>query len=269
MMLFTSTFTLSTSYAQFPGQGAPASNSANTGILSREHFEAAQIYRTNNITVVDPGIRNLAIIIPDSIGSNTAPAWPTFLPASATIAEGMRVIWFNADVNATHNIVVRNSTGAVLNSTNIPYQNASVYRFGQAGQYTFSDPSLPGKNGTINVVEPTSFNASSFTNASGTVGLFVVPAAGKTRFDVDINRLGFNAISAFNFTTFPSTANISTPSANNNLAGTPSANGTSSAKILYVWSQETSGIHTTITRIASKVRIIESILYPDNMAKGS
>jgi hypothetical protein len=182
----------------------------------------------------------------------------------------MRVIWFNADVNATHNIVVRNSTGAVLNSTNIPYQNASVYRFGQAGQYTFSDPSLPGKSGTINVVEPTSFNARSFTNASGTVGLFVVPAAGKTSFDLHLHKLGFNAVSAFNFTTFPGAANNSTvQSADNGLAGTPSANGTSNAKILYIWTQETSGIHTTITRIANKARILENILYPHNMVKAS
>jgi hypothetical protein len=117
--MLTSTFAFSTSYAQFAGQGTPASNAAisngttsnntNIGIVSREHFDAGKIYRTNNMTVIDPSIRNLVIIIPDNIGANrsSTPSWPTFMPASATIAEGMRVIWFNADVNATHNITVR------------------------------------------------------------------------------------------------------------------------------------------------------------------
>jgi hypothetical protein len=222
------------------------------------------------MTVIDPNIRNLAIIIPDSIGTSRS-TWPTFLPAHATVAAGMRVIWFNADVNATHNIVVRNSTGAVLNSTSIPYQNVSVYRFGHAGTYTFSDPSVPGlKNGTINVVEPPSFGANAFSNSSGTIGLFAVPASGKPSFDLHIHKLGFNAISTFNFTAFPQgIANNSTvPSTGNNIAGTPSANSTSSsAKILYVWSQETSGIHTSITRIANKARILEDIIYPHGMVK--
>ena len=279
LMLLTSTFNFGTSYSQFAGSEAPSNTTQGalqsnntTGIATpvrQGQFDAAQIYRTNNMTVINPSIRNLAIIIPDNIGSNkSAPSWPTFLPANATIAEGMQVIWFNADVNATHNIVVKNSTGATLNSTSIPYQNASVYRFGQAGQYTFSDPSLPRKNGTINVVEPTSFNASSFTNASGTVGLFVIPAAGKPNFDLHINRLGFNGVSAFNFTTFQGTANNNgARSTNDNLASTPEVNGTSNAKILYVWSQETSGIHTTITRIANKARIIENINYPHSLVK--
>jgi hypothetical protein len=216
------TFSFGTSYAQFndDDQGAGAvsndttittENITNIGSSSRENLDAAQVYGTNNITVVDPSIRNLAIIIPNNIvGSNgSAPSWPTFLPASATIAEGMRVLWFNADVNATHRLVIRNSTGELLNSTSIPYLNATVYRFGEAGQYTFSDPSLPRKNGTINVIEPTTFNASSFTNSSGTVGLFVVPATGKPDFDLHINKLGFNGVSTFNFTAFPSGVNNS------------------------------------------------------------
>ncbi len=181
----------------------------------------------------------------------------------------MRVIRFDADVNATHNIVVRNATG-VLNSTSILHQNASVYRFGQAGRYTSSDLLLPSRNGTINVVEPTSFNTSSFTNSSGTVGLFIVPAAGKPSFDLHINRLSFNAVSAFNFTTFPGAVNISTiQSADNGLAGTPGVNWTSNTKVLYVWTQESSGMQTTITRIANKARIPENILYPHNMVKAS
>src|SRR3954470_1562929 len=125
-------FSFSTTYAQSPIQGAPISNNTNAANAIAAHperFDAKQIYQTNNVTVMDPNIRNLAIIIPDSAANRSS--WPTFLPASATIASGMRVIWFNADVNATHNIILRNATGAVLNSTNVPYQNASVYRFGQ------------------------------------------------------------------------------------------------------------------------------------------
>jgi plastocyanin len=276
LMSLTSIFSFSTTYAQSPIQGAPISNNTSTNAASAiaahpERFDAKQIYQTNNVTVIDPSIRNLAIIIPDNIAANRSSAhtWPTFLPASATIAAGMRVIWFNADVNATHNIVVRNATGAVLNSTSVPYQNASVYRFGQAGTYTFSDPSVPGlKNGTINVVKPQSFAANAFANSSGTMGLFVVPGAGKPSFDLHIHKLGFNAVSTFNFTAFPQGAANNTVQSTNNIAGTPVANGTSSGtKILYVWTQETSGIHTSTTRIANKVRILEDILYPHGMVK--
>ena len=264
IMLLTWIFSFGTSYAQFAG---PPNTAGNVQLVHPERFDAAQIYRTNNMTVIDPSIRNLAIIIPDNAGSNRSThSWPTFLPASATIGEGMRVLWFNADVNATHNIVIRNSTGATINSASVPYQNASVYRFGHIGQYTFSDPSIPGQNGTINVVAPTSFNGS-FTNTSGTVGLFVVPAAGKSSFDLDLNRLGFRALSSFNFTSPPATANNSDIMIQNADNSTPIANGVSNAKILYVWSQETSGIHTTITRIASKVRVLEEIIYPHNMVK--
>jgi hypothetical protein len=272
LMSLASIFSFSTTYAQSPIQGAPISNNTSANATNAiaahpERFDAKQIYQTNNVTVIDPSIRNLAVIIPDSTANRSS--WPTFLPANTTIAAGMRVIWFNADVNATHNIVVRNATGAVLNSTNVPYQNASVYRFGQAGTYTFSDPSAPGlKNGTINVVKPQSFAANAFTSSSGSMGLFVVPAAGKPSFDLHIHKLGFNAVSTFNFTAFPnSAANNST--AQSNIAGTPVANGTSSSgtKILYVWTQETSGIHTATTRIANKVRILEDILYPHGMVK--
>jgi len=247
-----------------------SANATSAMSIRPGQFNAQQIYQTNNMTVIDPNIRNLAIIIPDSIGTSRS-TWSTFLPAHATIAAGMRVIWFNADVNATHNIVVRNSTGAVLNSTTVPYQNASVYRFGHVGTYTFSDPSVPGvKNGTINVVKPPSFGANAFSNSSGTIGLFAVPASGKPSFDQHMHKLGFNAVSTFNFTAFPQgIANNSTvPSTGNNIAGTPSANSTSSsAKVLYVWSQETSGIHTSITRIANKARILENIIYPHGMVK--
>ena len=257
-MLFTSAFNFSTTFAQSVPPTTPAT------IIS-QHFDAAQIYQTNNMTVLDPNIRNLAIIIPDSIGTNRSSLmWPTFLPNNATIAAGMRVIWFNADVNATHSIVVRNSTGAtLLNSTNIPYQNATVYRFNRTGLYTFSDPSVSGlKNGTINVVRPTSFNASAFTNSSGTAGLFAIPATGKTSFDLHMNKLGFNAVATFNFTAFPSNSTA----AQSSIAGTPSANSTT-PKILYVWTQQTSVIHTAITRIANKARLMESILYPNNTVK--
>jgi hypothetical protein len=262
LMSLASIFNFSTTYAQSPMPVAPASNS--TIPAHPEQFDAAQIYQTNNLTVRDPGIRNLAIIIPDSIGTNRSSLWPTFLPANATIAAGMRVIWFNADVNATHSIVVRNATGGILNSTAVPYHNAAVYRFGHTGTYTFSDPSVPGlKNGTINVVKPQSFGADAFTNSSGTVGLFAVPAAGKPSFDLHIHKLGFNAVSTFNFTAFPgSVANNSTVQSTG--SGTPSAYGT---KILYVWTQEASGVHTTITRIDNKVRILEGITYPHGMVK--
>lgn len=276
-----------TSYAQFDDddddQGAEGAvsndttittgNNTNIGSSSRENLDAAQIYETNDITVVDPSIRNLAIIIPDNIAgsSGSAPSWPTFLPASATIAEGMRVVWFNADVNATHSLVVKNSTGGLLNSTSIPYLNATVYRFGEVGQHTFSDPSLPRKNGTINVIEPTTFNESSFTNSSGTVGLFIVPATGKPDFDPAINKLGFNQVSTFNFRAFPGGVNNSGAgqSPDNFVDGTQRVNGTFDTMILYVWTQETSGIHTTVMRIASKVRLLEDILYPDGMVKPS
>lgn len=255
-------FNFSTTYAQSPITVAPASNS--TMPAHPERFDAAQIYETNNITVIDPRIHNLAIIIPDSIGTNRSSLWPTFLPSNATIAAGMRVIWFNADVNATHSIVIRNSTGGILNSTNVPYQNATVYRFGKAGTYTFSDPSVPGlKNGTINVVKPQSFGADAFTNSSGTMGLFAIPAAGKPSFDLHIHKLGFNAVSTLNFTAFPGSA-LNNGTVQSTGSGTPSANGT---KILYVWTQEASGIHTAITRIDNKIRILEGITYPHGMVK--
>jgi hypothetical protein len=267
-----STFTFGTTYAQSLNLGAPIPNNSNATSAVAAHperFDAKQIYQTNNVTVIDPGIRNLAIIIPDNMENRSL--WPTFLPANVTIAAGMRVIWFNADVNATHNIVVRNATGGILNSTtaNIPYQNATVYRFGNAGTYTFSDPSAPNlKNGTINVVKPQSFGAHAFTNSSGTIGLFIVPAVGKPTFDPHMHKLGFNAVSTFNFTTFPNSA-VDNSTAQMTIAGTAGTNGISSSgtKILYVWTQEASGIQTATSRIANKVRIIEETLYPHGMVK--
>jgi hypothetical protein len=241
--------------------GVPASNSI---ILSHpEQFDAARIYQTNNISVIDPLVRNLAIIIPDSVGTNRSSLWPTFLPANATIAEGMRVFWFNSDVNATHSIVVRNASGGIISSASVPYHNATVYRFGHEGTYTFSDPSVPDlKNGTINVVRPQSFSADAFNSSSGTMGVFAVPAAAKPQFDLHFHKLGFNIVSTYNFAGFPGNAvnNGTGPTS----SGPPAASG---AKVLYVWTQEVSGMHTAITRVDSKIRLLEDIIYPHGMVK--
>jgi plastocyanin len=222
---------------------------------STSQLDAQLVNSTNSITI-DSDVKNLVITIPDNATTNQSSSWG-FLPANATVVGGTTVIWLNADVNMTHRIIIANAeTGkAVSNSSQIPYQNTTIFTFTQTGQYTVSDPSIKA-NSTINVVNRTDNDP--LTNSSApTVGVFVVPASGKSSFDEHINKLGFNAVS----TTSEFQATNITP---RNAFITAKQGGN---MLLYVWTQQASDPDAVSSRLASKVRILEGILYPDDTVK--
>jgi len=256
----------------------PSTKTANNSL----ELDAEHISQSNSISVAnEPNVKGLVILIPDKIGTNES-SWPqTFLPANATIASGTTVVWLNADVNASHSISVKDSTGQTVFSSNgtIPYQNSTSFRFRQTGQYTFTDPSLNSistpPNGTINVVKgidgtvsttgENATNGNTTTAGIGpTLGMFVIPTKRAEAFDPHMTRLGFTLLSKANITATTTSSEIGGTSATNTTATTDKNDG---SVVLYVWSENILPNHTLEKRLASKVRAIEPMIYPGHITK--
>lgn len=155
-------------------------------------FNAGDISQTNSLNL-DSDVKNLVILIPDKrlVTQN-------FLPLDATIVEGTKVIWANADEGAIHGISLQdNDMEVLLTNATIPYKNGTEYTFDTQGTFTFYDPTNtdPTTNvtGTINVIAPANAPDNLSTNSTqATAGLFVVQAEDKAYFDQHFNILGYH-----------------------------------------------------------------------------
>lgn len=187
-------------YAQVsvtPGTEEPANTTSSgggsgTAPATGPRFSAADIAQTNSMKL-DSDVENLVILIPDKRLVNQG-----FLPLDATIVEGTKVFWSNADKLNPHGIsLVQDSDNqALLTNGSIPYKNSTSYTFDTQGTYTFSDPTSqdpaapPGK---INVIAPANAPDNLSTNSTqATAGLFVVQAEDKDYFDMHFNTLGYH-----------------------------------------------------------------------------
>jgi plastocyanin len=168
-----------------PGSGEVGSSSPPT---AGPRFSAADIAQTNTLKL-DSDAKNLVILIPDK-RLVTQP----FLPNDAEIVQGTHVIWSNADKDTVHGITLQDSAmETLLSNETIPYKNGTEYTFDTQGTYTFSDPTNPSAQGTINVIPPTTAPDNLSTNSTqATAGLFVVKAADKAYFDKHFNTLGYH-----------------------------------------------------------------------------
>jgi plastocyanin len=180
-----------------PGTEEPANTTSNGGGSSTvpaagPRLSAADIAQTNSMTL-DSDVANLVILMPDKRLVNQG-----FLPLDATIVEGTKVIWSNADKLNPHGIsLVQDSDNQVLLSNgSIPYQNSTQFTFDTQGTYTFTDPmnqdaaAAPGK---INVIGAENAPDNLSTNSTqATAGLFVVQAEDKDYFDMHFNTLGYH-----------------------------------------------------------------------------
>lgn len=179
-------------YAQVNGTNATSTGGVPVAGL---RFNAEDIAKTNSLAL-DSDIKNLVIMIPD-----TRLVTQGFLPVDATIVEGTKVIWYNAD-NSTqgriHGIsLVQDSDNQVLLSNDtIPANNGVEYTFDSQGTYTFSDPTNTdpaAPSGKIVVVAPGNAPDNLSTNSTqATAGLFVVQAEDKDYFDTHFNTLGYH-----------------------------------------------------------------------------
>jgi hypothetical protein len=222
-------------------------------------LDAQQIYNTGNVTV-DPDVKTLVITIPDNAGTDRS-VWDGFLPSHATVALGTVVVLLNADVNATHIITVTNDGTGQSTTDLIPYQNTSAYRLDAPGDYTLTDQAA-GIRGTVSVVENATLADNPVTDATRpAVGLFIAPTDSYSDFESHLNTLGFNAVSSHNFTATQQSAEAGQGSAN----GTPESGNENMT--LFVWTQQVSHPNTIDGRLASKVRTLEGLLYPDEMVK--
>ena len=165
---------------------------SGTAPATGPRFSAADIAQTNSMKL-DSDVENLVILIPDKRLVKQG-----FLPLDATIVEGTKVFWSNADKLNPHGIsLVQDSDNqALLTNGSIPYKNSTSYTFDTQGTYTFSDPTsqdpaaAPGK---INVIAPANAPDNLSTNSTqATAGLFVVQAEDKDYFDMHFNTLGYH-----------------------------------------------------------------------------
>jgi len=193
-------------YAQvsvMPGTDEPANTTSSGGGLGTvpaagPRLSAADIAQTNSMKL-DSDVENLVILIPDKRLVNQG-----FLPLDATIVEGTKVIWSNAD-NSTgtpqgtnHGISLAQDSDnqVLLTNGTIPFGDAAEYTFEAPGTYTFSDPTNTdpaAPKGKINVVSPANAPDNLSTNSTqATAGLFVVQADEKDYFDQHFNTLGYH-----------------------------------------------------------------------------
>jgi len=197
-----------TVYAQvdvLPGTEEPANTTSSEGGVGSStaptagpRFNAGDIAQTNSMKL-DSDVDNLVVLMPDKRLVNQG-----FLPLDATIVEGTKVIWSNADNSSEspegsiHGIsLVQDSDNQVLLSNGtIPFGNAAEYTFDTAGTYTFSDPTNAdpaAPKGKINVIAPANAPDNLSTNSTqATAGLFVVQAEDKDYFDEHLSSLGYH-----------------------------------------------------------------------------
>lgn len=193
-------------YAQvsvMPGTDEPANTTSSGGGLGTvpaagPRFSAADIAQTNSMKL-DSDVENLVILIPDKRLVNQG-----FLPLDATIVEGTKVIWSNADnstgtpqgINHGISLVQDSDNQVLLTNGTIPFGNAAEYTFEAPGTYTFSDPTNTdptAPKGKINVISPANAPDNLSTNSTqATAGLFVVQADEKDYFDQHFNTLGYH-----------------------------------------------------------------------------
>lgn len=178
--------------AQVPGIGEPT-NATAAGNATGPMLSAADIAQTNTLTL-DSDVKNLVILMPDKRLVTQA-----FLPLDATIVEGTKVIWTNADDGTIRGISLQNNENmeVLLTNATIPYKNATEYTFDTQGTFTFNDPTNtdPTTNvtGTINVIAPANAPDNLSTNSTqSTAGLFVVQSEDKAYFDQHFNTLGYH-----------------------------------------------------------------------------
>jgi plastocyanin len=136
------------------------------------NVDASNIYETQKM-VLGNNIKNLVILLPDE--AHESPALPEeqrfinqpYVPQNAVINTGTTVIWFNADVDHDHKIMLINGqdsnlgiSNAVFESRDLPYNTATrSVTFNDTGSFSYferdvieDDPNFV-MNGTINVVD--------------------------------------------------------------------------------------------------------------------
>ena len=193
-------------YAQvsvMPGTDEPANTTSSGGGLGTvpaagPRLSAADIAQTNSMKL-DSDVENLVILIPDKRLVNQG-----FLPLDATIVEGTKVIWSNADnstgtpqgINHGISLVQDSDNQVLLTNGTLPFGNAAQYTFEAPGTYTFSDPTNTdpaAPKGKINVISPANAPDNLSTKSThATAGLFVVQADEKPYFDQHFNTLGYH-----------------------------------------------------------------------------
>lgn len=239
------------------------------------NLDAQQIYETNSI-IADSDVKTLVVTIPDNAGTGES-SWEGFLPSHATVAIDTALVVLNADVNVTHTITVSNAETGQSVTRELPYKNTTGILLESPGEYVIRDEALQ-ISGTVEVVENSTLVDDPITNASKpAVGLFIAPASAKSDFEAHLNRLGFNAVSSYNFSsggasTEQNTSPFEADEIENNGNDNNSPNNSREEEeemmmTLFVWTQEVAHPNTIDGRLASKIQTLEEALYPDNITK--
>lgn len=207
---------------------------SSTPVSASPRLIAADIAQTNSLTL-DSEVKNLVILLPDKRLITQG-----FLPLDATIVEGTKVIWVNADKESPHGISLEDSEmQPVFSNETIPYQNGTEYTFNTQGTFTFSDllnTDSSAPNGTINVIAPANAPDNLSTNSTqATTGLFVVQAEDKNYFDNHFNTLGYHVEDSY-------------------MIPGPEGNDIQ----LYVYTQKSGKYSTIIDRTAIKLQFIDT-----------
>jgi plastocyanin len=180
------------------------------------NINASTIFDTHSM-VLGNNIKNLVILVPDEAHESTNQpknqlplANQAYLPQNAIVNVGTTVIWFNGDVDHDHKITLDNSATGGFESGDFSYNTASnPITFNDTGTFNYfeadvnsDDPSFV-MNGTINVINQveslSNTNATTPSQASDSVGIYMVPSKDLDQYITALTSKGFSIDSTHTF----------------------------------------------------------------------
>lgn len=189
-----------------------ATTSSIPKIAEQLDINASTIFDTH--TMVLGNMKTLVILIPNEAHESTNQpksqlplANQPYLPQNAIVNVGTTVIWFNGDVDHDHRITLDNSP---IESGDFSYNTASKpIIFNDTGTFNYfeadvnsDDPSFV-MNGTINVINQvdslSNTNATAPSQASDSVGIYMVPSKDLDQYITALTSKGFNIDSTHTF----------------------------------------------------------------------
>lgn len=232
----------------------------NNIAINSPNINAKSIYDTGT-AVLGNNVKNLIILIPDEAHHGNGEAKEnrfivqSFLPQTAVVNKGTKVIWFSGDVNHEHEIIINDNKGLFESGSLAQNSASNPMVFNTLGTFDYKSPNISQeavkkgfvmKGKVVVVDQPNSLNSNSSSSSSSssntnnnndeTVGVYMVPAKDLDKYMQDFKDKGFSIDSTHTFT---------------DVRGV--ARGTNSQQSLIVW---TAGSSMTTDNVISALKDI-------------
>ena len=183
---------------------------------------ASDLFETKSLKL-SPNIKHLVILIPNEghesqnagdVSSDQRLINQPYLPQSAEVNRGTRVVWFNGDVDHDHKITLTNGANlenTIFDSGTFAYDEPSKpIVLNDTGTFNYYQTDVNNEdedyvmNGTITVVDQQSLDGNNNLNTgvqgnADTAGVLMVPASDVDTYAQELKNNGFAVDSTQNF----------------------------------------------------------------------